>query len=242
MPLIQIDRKMDTLYLTYQDKKLGEVHLSYNPYHGQHTYLNFQLVDYPPQLARPIIKAIKRVIPDSYQVMISSHEEQIIAFLRAAGFSCLRSCTEVEATSADYLGNLADPPSPATCSYGSPIFQQASRCMLQHYQLTHESINPWTGKQTDFYTQLPHHLYYEMEENGTVLLNGAFIAGNEIAYVYGQSPQTFLPFAQRVVSQLLQTQDTICFEADNVDPIATSLLSLFRLPDKPRWETYILSS
>ena len=103
----------------------------------------------------------------------------------------------------------------------------------------HKDINPWTAEYEAFYTELPETVYFNENTNG--IENFAFIEENEIAYIYGND-ETFISFAEKLVSALFEKYKTVCFESDNCDSVAMNLKSLFRVNNKPSYDTYVYSS
>lgn len=216
---------------------LGNIQFYQNPYHGHRVYLNLQLTAYPSEYAEPVFQYLMTIYPQGLQVMLPSRSQEQIDFLLAGGFRCVRKCYEVELTPSTYQSPLVAAGF-QEAGRGEEAFATCAALIYQHYQETHRTINPWTAGFDTFQSLLPDWVLYERV--GPAIRSLAFIDGNEIAYVWGVDMSGFKGFLTQVVSHLFQSNETICFEADDGDPWAMCLLGLCRQRPQESWDTYLL--
>lgn len=235
--MLKLDHHTNHVTVHYHGQELGHITFSHNPYHQARTYLTLDFLSFPLDIAEQLFQSLIKESQLGFQVMLSSQEREKIAFLTAGGFTCGRKCFEVKLAKHDYLGprltgNLK------LATRGQTDFDTCASLMFHYYQTTHGVINPWTTSSDEFYRLLPDKVYYTKIEDH--INNLAFIEGNEMAYVTSQDLPTFQTFIARVFNQLFTQYDSICFEADDCDPFAMSLLSF--CPSRPTdsWDTYLL--
>ena len=226
----------DKINICVDDRNIGIIAYSFNPYHAESYYLELQLQQYDAQISMCIFDKISQRLNKSMQIMISSDESELSEFISQAGFVCKRKCYEIEADVQDYIGEQINGPL-AIALDNEVVYQICRKMMLERYISTHKIINPWTGTETEFYEALPKAVYYEVENRQVI--NIAFIEGNEIAYVCGTDIDKFTIFAQNLVTKLFDKYENIVFEADDCDEYAMKLKSLFNNQSEVSYDTYI---
>lgn len=226
----------DKVNICVDDRNIGIIAYSFNPYHAENYYLELQLQQYDAQISMCIFDKISQRLNKSMQIMISSDESELSEFISQAGFVCKRKCYEIEADVQDYIGELINGPL-AIALDNEVVYQICRKMMLERYISTHKIINPWTGTETEFYEALPKVVYYEVENRQVI--NIAFVEGNEIAYVCGTDIDKFTIFAQNIVTKLFDKYENIVFEADDCDEYAMKLKSLFNNQSEVSYDTYI---
>ncbi|MTB63602.1 GNAT family acetyltransferase [Streptococcus sp. zg-86] len=237
MTALQFQFQTDSVTLYHKNQSIGTIHFKENPYHNQNIYLNFQLKQYDISLAPSLFQAILQHTKRPLQVMLDSADQTLIAFLEAGGFTCLRKCYEMEVSVQDYLGNPA-PIQFQMAEQTENIYYRCCNLLLNHYQERHKAISPFTGEKDEFFKELPSTVYYHIEKDDITCL--AFLDGNEIAYLWGKSTDCLQPFLNQLIPYLFQQYSSITFEADDVDPCAMTLKSLFTDVTDEHWDTYIL--
>lgn len=226
----------DKVNICVDDRNIGIIAYSFNPYHAESYYLELQLQQYDAQISMCIFDKISQRLNKSMQILISSDESELSEFISQAGFVCKRKCYEIEADVQDYIGELINGPL-AIALDNEVVYQICRKMMLERYISTHKIINPWTGTETEFYEALPKVVYYEVENRQVI--NIAFVEGNEIAYVCGTDIDKFTIFAQNIVTKLFDKYENIVFEADDCDEYAMKLKSLFNNQSEVSYDTYI---
>ena len=172
------------------------------------------------------------------QIVISSDRKDITNLLENLGFERKRACYEVEVSKDEYcLCDKDDGIKLITAHKGSKEFKACEDLMLERYMKTHLKINPWTGKNTDFFDILPGKVVYERNDDN--IENLAFIENEEIAYVLGKDIDSFRKFSSNLIFNLFEKYKNICFEADDCDEFAMELKKLFNIDDNITWDTYI---
>ena len=227
----------DAAIVRVNDKKIGTISYSVNPFHSRDYYLTFNLQQYDVKMAKDIINILRQKLNKPFQVMACSNEQELISFICSAGFLCKRKCYEVEAFSGQYVGKRINYPLSVALD-GSLIYEKCCQIMLERYISTHEAISPWTGLPEAFFEVLPRTVFYELD--GQRIKNLAFVEENEIAYVSGVDEKEFTSFAQGLVSRVLEQFDSVVFEADDCDRYAMKLKNLFDSQAENSFNTYIL--
>lgn len=217
---------------------IGSIDLWENPYHNQHTYLQFNLTSYDERLAIPLFQAIQQHVKRPLQVMLSSADHRPIAFLKAGGFQCKRKCYEMAVSMQDYLG-IHEQARFQIVEQPHATYHHCCQRILDYYQETHRAISPFTGSEEDFFERLPSTVYCHSLPDDIQSL--AFINNHEIAYLWSKKQEHLPFFLQQIIPHLFKQYDTITFEADDVDPCAMMLKSLFTSRTDEHWDTYILS-
>mgnify|MGYP001380155387 CR=1 FL=1 len=240
-----------------------------NPWHDRNFYIQLELEHYDIEVAEDTFAAIRRHIRAPLQIMVWSHECEKIAFIRAAGFELKRRCFELSVSrqglkkplqnkhllildqKAPTLQVLHDQAGGAPftmiqlasglhlISRVSPQYDSAVRILYDYYRSMHENINPLTTGLAAFSSELPHHAIIDLEDDSIRHL--AFIEENEIAYLASNEPEEFSFFVDKLLSEIFSVYEEICFEADDIDPLATILRLTFHADGKASYDTYIQS-
>ena len=183
-----------------------------------------QLQYYDKGVAQEVFDLLSKKLDKPMQVMISTEDEEVISFIQAAGFNCVRKCYEIEACVQDYIGKTTKEILPFAM-IGNDTYEKCCEIMLDRYILTHKAINSWTGTKEDFFKILPKVVFYEMDNDR--IKNCAFVEGNEIAYVCGVDRVAFVLFAQNLITEMFKQNEAIVFEVDDCDEYAMELKMLF---------------
>lgn len=208
-----------------------------NTYHGEHLYLKIE----EAELERMDSSVFDELIMRSnkpLQIVLSSDETRLIGFLRCAGFELKRCCYEMDVESSDLAAPLQlCPEALFEAQRGTPEYLICAEKMYLHYCRTHLSVSPLTASPDEFAALLPEKALYSVSENG--IEAGAFIEGNEIAYLFPALGERFDLFARAVLSHMFKEWDRIVFEADDTDPAAMRLKGMFSSAPAARYDTYI---
>lgn len=94
--MLKLHHQQHHVTLHYQNQNWGEIRLSHNPYHQARTYLTLNLTVFPLDMAEQVFQSLLPTSGLGFQVMLSSQDQEKIAFLTAGGFSCRRKCFELE--------------------------------------------------------------------------------------------------------------------------------------------------
>lgn len=231
-----IEKSAGTYTILHHGMNVGTVVLLHNPYHRTNCYIKLELNSFDSKHSSELFARLKEIAGCPLQVMASSTDVALTAFLTAGGCICKRKCYEVEAQREDYIGENKDTPLHRAIA-GEPAYKQACQHMYAHYVATHEKINPWTGDAETFCSELPETVLYA--ENASEIIDCAFVEGNEIAYVYGKDSCHFKEFAQTLIPFMLSHHETVCFESDNCDWAAMILRNLFQNLDNLSYDTYL---
>jgi len=233
--------KHEDRFIIYRDQHpVGSVELYHSPYHTRNCYLKLDLSYYPNEISRELFWQIAQEVNSPLQVMISSEEQEQIAFLKAGGFSCKRKCYETETTLSDLI---IVPPEESDClllqcARDSKEYAQCCKLLYDSYIQNHAAVNPWTAGFETFCEKLPDCAIYS--KRGREIFGLVFVEENEIAYIYGKELHQFRHFAMRLVFQLFEQYETICFESDNCDWAAMMLRSIFANQSNESYDTYVL--
>lgn len=218
--------------VTKEGRPLGSIALRENPYHNCRLYVDLKLDSYDPAFSRALFERLAQLTDRPLQIMTGSENAPLIRFIKEAGFRLARRCFEVEAARSDYTGDFTDALPLYTCRDGDAEYTGCCRRLYGHYRATHAAINPYAADFGAFRARLPETALYDIAGNL------AFVEENEIAYVCGADMRSFREFASALVAHMFSNHATICFEADDCDPPAMELLSLFPKPDAS-YDTYV---
>ena len=236
MKEIELEFNEQAITVFYKKEKAGTIRWNINPYHNRNYYLDMDFVSLDCGEVREMFEEIALKLKKPLQVMISSEENEKVAFLESAGFVCKRRCYETEAEKQDYIGqNCAGEIRYAFA--GQDIYQQCCELMLDRYCLLHKAINPWTGSREDFFKELPDCVAYTCIDGKLSCF--AFIEKEEIAYVYGTDQKEFRSFSEELITKMFQEQELITFESDDCDEIAMELKRLFINQSEESFNTYV---
>lgn len=211
---------------------LGSLRLYHNPFHRRNCYVELALRSYDPKYSAELFDILAEKASGPLQVMVSSEETDQAAFLLAGGFVCRRRCFETEAVRADFLGGRGKTELYWTHA-GDGAYGLCCRRMFEHYQRTHEAVNPWTAGYDAFCAALP----------GTAVCSRdgahlAFVEDSEIAYAAG-SGEGFRDFAESLLDCMFARYETVFFESDDCDPAAMMLRAWISSRDEASFDTYL---
>lgn len=218
-------------------RRQGIVRLCDNPYHLNNRYVKLEMPQLESSISAELFGKIRVLEKRPLQMMISSENGELAAFLRAGGFTCRRKCYEAEVGTADLIGEPLNIPL-LYCCVGDSAYDMACRLMFASYGVAHSKINPWTAGFGRFCETMPKEAIYAREKSGGFY--AAFVEGNEVAYVCGTDRKGFGIFARGLVTMLLAKYPTICFECDDCDSAAMELRSLFSCSWGESFDTYVL--
>lgn len=240
--MISIVCQGDHRYNVYRSgQDIGCITISNNPYHNHHRYLNLDLDQYDPAIARALFFLLRKELGQPLQVMLYSTQE-MYDFLVAGGFERKRRCYEVEVSSSDLVAPLHASIELYIIQKGSPMYATCCELLYTYYCTTHEAVSPLTVPQDVFCADLPGTVVCCMADGKPI--HYAFVepdeVGYEIAYVGTTAPSDFHSFAQSLVRMLFQKCDFLTMECDDTDPAAMEVKSLFRVFDAESYDTYIL--
>ncbi len=109
--------------------------------------------------------------------------------------------------------------------------------MKVQFQDTHNQVSPLTASFDEFSEKVPKTAYY-MQKAGA-LKQVIFVEDNELAYCCAADINGFENFAAAVVEEMFSQYSSIFFEADDCDPAAMKLLSMFQIDLKTSYNAYI---
>lgn len=240
--MISIVRQGDHRYNVYRSgQDIGCVTVSNNPYHNQHCYLNLDLDQYDPAIARELFSLLRKELGQPLQVMLY-FKQKMHVFLTAGGFDRKRRCYELEVSSSDLVATLRPSVELHTIQKGTTLYATCCELLYTYYSATHEAVSPLTVPLDVFCTDLPETVLCHLADGKPI--HYAFVepdeVGYEIAYVGTTILSDFHNFAQSLVWTLFQKCNFLTMECDNTDLAAMALKSLFRISDAESYDTYIL--
>ena len=232
----------------YKQQMLGFVEIYENEFHNRNCYVKVELKKYGTILAIELFDLLQKHIKRPLQVMISSMEEEKIAFLEKSGFQCKRKCYELNVTAnslRDIENVIFEGKSVYTeyndtfvqCLKGSEEYDLCARFLYEYYAKVHEAINPLTASYEVFRKQLPEEVYYDCIKGE--IFHVAFVEENEIAYVGSEDKNAFKRFIIDVVLNLFMKYKELFFECDDCDEAAMMLQSLFAVEVNESYNTYV---
>ncbi len=241
--MIQAVHQGDHHYHIYDSgEDIGCIAVSQNPYHNQHFYLNLGLTRYDPQIAAELFRLLRQELNRPLQVMLYA-SQAIHDFLIAGGFERKRRCYELEAHSADLAAFLPSAVPLTKVLARTAEYDRCCKMLYDDYSKIHLAVSPLTVDAETFCADLPDTVLCQIAAGD--IMHFAFVqpddAGYEIAYVGTRKPSDFKSFAQSLVAALFRECDLITAECDDVDPTAMALKSLFHLPDRTPYDTYVLN-
>ena len=204
-----------------------------NDFHKNHIYIKINDIE-KVKLAGLEDLAKERPI----QIGVYSNQNNLIDFLKKAGFILKRKCYEVEVTRKD----LKKPLEPTKgkgkfTKKGEKPYEKAAALVFEYYKKTHEPVSPLTVGLEKFKEILPEKVFY-YEKEGQVLM-AAFLENEEIAYLAGFENNLAEDFINDLLIYLFQYYEEIFFEADTTDPLATRLRDKFFVKSDVSYDTYI---
>ena len=235
---MKITKHKDEYLIEKSGEQLVKVETYRNSYHMSHCYIKFDLENLVAISDPTVFQIIADEEKSPLQVMLSSLETQKITFLASQGFKKVRSCHEMEVKKEDLLKELSSGDSKIfKASRGQNDYRECCELQFNYYKETHQAINPLSAIFDDFTKILPAEAYYVRNNDG--IQHVAFVADNLIAYVCSKDDSTFDNFALAVVNRLFEDNQSIEFEADNVDWAAMTLKNLFLTNSPETFDTWI---
>src|SRR5699024_5758007 len=148
--------------------------------------------------------------------MLSSLETQRAIFLASQGFINVSICHVMEVKKTDLLSTLHSQVSVISIAIrGHDAYIDSCALLFKYYSITHEPINPLSSTFDVFIELMPAEVFYARGNDD--IQHVAFVNDNEISYVGSRDEITFDSFALAVVNELFKDNQSIVFEADNVD-------------------------
>lgn len=240
--MIQVVQRDNHCYDIYDfDENIGCVSVYKNPYHNRHSYLNLRLTRYDPLIAAEMFRLLRQKLKHPLQIMLYA-SQTMHDFLIAGGFERKRRCYELEAHAIDLAAPLQNTVPLVKALEGTAEYDGCCKMLYDYYSKTHRSVSPLTVAAEAFCAELPRIAFCQMEDG--VIEHVAFVqlekGEYEIAYVGTRRLADFNPFAQSLIAELFRECDLITAECDDVDPAAMAMKSLFKLPDRIPYDTYVL--
>ncbi len=221
----------------WKSRNIGTVSLHHSKFHASTCHFGMNLSTYDVRFAPDFGEQLSALVHMPLQIMLGSDKKETICFLEAAGFHCRRKCYEAEVTEKDLVKSIQPDYLVPQCHAGEPDYLDCMDLLYRYYQDTHKQISPLTASFAEFSKEIPKTAYF-MRETG-VLKQAIFIEENEIAYCCTSDINGFRDFAAGIVKEMFSQFPTLFFEADDCDPAAMELLSLFQLNLKESYNTYI---
>ncbi len=222
----------------YAGKPIGKIALYRNAFHSRNQYLRLHLAAYNSLWAAQLFSQLQEAVQKSLQVMLSSEDTRLAAFLTAGGFACKRRCFEMEVTAKDFVTTNNRIPL-ETAEKDLPEYDLCCQLLYDYYKQTHAAINPLSADLTAFCESLPPKVFYQKTEGE--IKHVAFVEENEIAYTGSTDVGGIRPFAETVAATLFGDYETLCFECDDCDAAAMVLKGLFCTEVQESFDTYVRS-
>lgn len=238
----------DKFSVHFNQQTVGSLETYENEFHKGNCYVKFELERYDKAFAREIFDLLQKHIERPFQVMLSSKEEEKIAFLEKVGFECKRKCYELCVTENGLCDteNVDDARKAVhteandrfmRCHKDSEQYELCARFLYEYYARVHEAINPLTASYEDFLKLLPEEVYYESDDSE--IRHIVFVEENEIAYVGSRDQSDFKRFITGVVLDLFEKYEELFFECDDCDEAAMMLKDLFEVELDDSYNTYV---
>lgn len=228
-------------YVVEKDgEQLAKIETYRNPYHLSNCYINFDSDSIVGIGDTNIFQIIADEEKRPLQAMLSSLETQKAIFLASQGFKKVRICHEMEAKKKDLLSTLPSQESDISkANRGQDEYKDCCELLFKYYKDTHEPINPLSSTFDVFIELMPAEVFYARGNDD--IQHVAFVNDNdnEISYVGSRDEITFDSFALAVVNELFKDNQSIVFEADNVDWAAMVLKNLFLTDSTETFDTWI---
>lgn len=234
---MKITKHKDEYLIENSGEQLAKVETYRNTYHKNHCYIKFDLEDTAVISEANLFQKIADEEKSPLQVMISSLETQKTTFLTSQGFKKARISHEMEVKKQDLLKGLSSGESKIFKAIrGQNDYRECCELLFNHYKETHQAINPLSATFEDFTKILPAEVYYVKNNS---IQHVAFVSDNLIAYVCSKDESTFENFVLAVVNKLFEENQSIEFEADDVDWAAMTLKNLFLTDSTESFDTWI---
>ncbi len=220
-----------------ESRNIGTVSLLHNKFHASTCHFHMNLSAYDVGFAREFGEQLSAIAQKPLQIMLDSDEREKIRFLEAAGFRCKRKCYEAEVAAKDLVKKVFPDFSIRQCHVGEQEYLACMQLLYRYYQDTHNAVSPLTASLEEFSEKVPKTAYY-MQEAGAIK-QIIFAEDNELAYCCAADINGFEGFAAAVAEEMFAQYSSIFFEADDCDPAAMKLLSMFQIDLKASYNTYI---
>lgn len=208
-----------------------------NPFHRGHLYFVMEDQDTADEILQKIEDLLRKE-ERPLQTGVFSDNSERIRLLRESGFFLKRKCYEMDVCQSDLISPAgADGCELLTAEKGSDAYSACAERIFHHYARTHAQVNPLTASHEAFSNILPAQALY-METDG-VIRAVAFIEKNEIAYLTSDSPGDLPSFLEALLERMFTKYDRVIFEADDVDPSAMALMSMFSKRPSVSFDAYI---
>lgn len=235
---VNITKHKEEYVINKDGEQLAKVKTYRNPYHLSNCYVDFDLYSVERIDERNIFKMISEEEKSPLQVMLSSLETQKANFLASQGFIKVRMCHEMEVNKKDLLSGLPSRKSKIfKANRDQSAYNECSNLLFNYYKETHETINPLTATFDTFIKDMTTEVFYAKSNDN--IQHVAFIEDNEIAYICSRDEIAFDSFALSVIDELLVANQSIIFEADNVDWAAMRLKNLFQTDSNETFDTWV---
>lgn len=203
-------------------EQLAKVKTYRNPYHLSNCYVDFDLNNMEGIGETNIFQIISDGEKSPLQAMLSSLETQKVILLASQGFIKVRICHEMEVKKKDLVSALSSRESKIfKANRDQGAYKGCCELLFKYYNDTHETINPLTATYDTFIKDIPTEAFYA--KSNDCIQHIAFVEDNEIAYICSRDEITFDDFALAVIDELFIANQSIIFEADNVDWTAMRL-------------------
>lgn len=225
-------------FIKETDKFIGSIRTYQNPFHLGRCYLKFDMASKQVLSDLDCFSKISTLEQKPLQVMLSSLDFEKALFLEEEGFKKLRQCYELEVKEDDLLVDLSmGEVEISLADSTNDLYLKCAMLLFDYYKSTHLGVNPLTASFDEFIVALPKTVYFLESEN--VVLHAAFIENSELAYVCTSDLASFDLFARSVIYELFKIGESISFEADDVDPAAMHLKSLFKNGSDETFDTWV---
>lgn len=236
----RILKEKGTYRIEEEGELLAEIKVYRNAHHLKNCYVDFDREQLEGIVDRFDFQVIADREKSPLQVMLSSNEVQKALFLEERGFKKVRSCSELVVEEKDLKLPLAIKPlSIKRASQAGEIYRECCHLLFHYYKASHETVSPLTDDFETFAASIPTEVFYTMAAKK--IQHVAFVEGNELAYVASNDQASFPSFALATVQTLFRANESIFFEADDVDWAATLVKNLFSIQNTETFDTWIFS-
>lgn len=235
---MNISKHKDEYVVEKDGGQLAKIRTYRNPYHMINCYIDFDADDSVGIGETNIFQIIANEEKSPLQAILSSLETQKAIILASQGFKKVRICHEMDVRKSDLLSALPSRVNKISKAYrGQGEYEGCCGLLFEYYKNTHEAINPLTSTFEAFIKNLPAEVFYAGGIDG--IQHVAFVEDHEIAYLGSEDQKTFAGFALALVNELFAANQSIVFEADNVDWAAMAVKNLFLTDSTETFDTWI---
>ncbi len=221
----------------WESQNIGVVSLRHNKFHASTCHFHMNLSAYDVGFAREFGEKLSAIVHKPLQIMLDSDEKEKIRFLEAAGFRCKRKCYEAEVAAKDLVRKIPTDLPVRQCHVGEPAYLACTQLLYRYYQDTHNKVSPLTASFCEFSEKVPKMAYYTQETGN--IIHAIFVDDKELAYCCSADINGFEDFAAAVAGEMFSRYSGIFFEADDCDPAAMKLLSMFQIDLQTSYNAYI---